>query len=176
MRKPHAQGFTLTEVLAVLVVGVLVMAVVAAGISKAFGSNEIVAESRNIHDLLAASRGTREPTGFPSDLLAVLEASGNLSGLSSDGAGNYFHTWNGPVTVAGNTGSFVITYGAVPYAACIKLAAKIAQAGAIAVQVNGAPIVLGQAQSLTDQVSAECTDTGGNQLQFAPPDPGIPAP
>lgn len=152
------KGFTLVETLVVLVVGIIVIAAAAAGFSKAFGSNEVSTEARNITEIIANARALKEPSGYPANLVTPLRAAGNFPSSYAINATTsaVSHTWGGAVTVAGEANRFYIDYAAVPEQACVKLAPKVAGSGAVLVYVGSTLLDPASATALSTQADSAC--------------------
>lgn len=155
MKKSNEKGFTLIEVMVVLVIGIIVIAVAAGGIGRAFASNEATTETRNINDLMANIQTLKGSDGYSSVNMALLARVDGIpaSLTNSDTGTDVLNSWSGAVTVKGNANAFTISYAAVPEAACIQLATKTAEAGALIVHVGGTRV-----ESAAD-ASANCGAT-----------------
>lgn len=161
MKKSNEKGFTLIEVMVVLVIGIIVIAVAAGGIGRAFASNEATTETRNINDLMANIQTLKGSDGYDSVNMALLARVDGIpaSLTNSDTGSNVLNSWSGAVTVTGNENAFTISYAGVPEAACIQLATKTAEAGALNVHVGGTAV--GNAKDASDN----CTGTA-NTMTF----------
>ncbi len=127
--KESQGGFTLIEVLGALVVGSIVFAFAAFGISgglesaRVSGFNESLALLRiNIHESYASSRGFGSSTAASSDITQDLIDAGAIpqNWMTADGA-SVVHNFGGAVTVSGSVSNFSITASAIPEAVCRKI-------------------------------------------------------
>lgn len=128
-RNESQGGFTLIEVLGALVVGSIVFAFAAFGISgglesaRVSGFNESLALLRiNIHESYASSRGFGSSTAASEDITQDLIDAGAIpqNWMTADGA-SVVHNFGGAVTVSGSVSNFSITASAIPEAVCRKI-------------------------------------------------------
>ncbi len=121
-------GFTLVEVLGALVVGSLVFAFAAFGISgglesaRVSGFNESLALLRvNIHETYASSRGFGSSSDAGTDITEDLVNAGAIpqNWLAADES--VVHNFGGSVSVTGTVHNFTITADAIPEAVCRKI-------------------------------------------------------
>lgn len=168
-KRSKQTGFTLIEILVVLVIGIIIIAAAAASFGKTFSSNDVATEARNITEVIANARTLKEASGYPTDLVPSLKATGGLpSSYSVGAAGAVSHTWGGAVTVPGSGRTYSVNYAAVPADACVKLAPKVAGTGAVKVSVNGTNLDPNGTDTLTVQADTACTDAAtGNAIVFA---------
>lgn len=162
MSKRNARGFTLIEVMVVLVIGIIVIAVAAGGIGRAFSSNEATTETRNINDLMANIQTLKGRDGYSSvDMALLARVDGIPTSLTNSDTGTgVLNSWNGAVTVEGDENSFTITYAGVPEASCIQLGTKIAEAGALAVTANSTAV------TSAGEAASSCNSGNSNTLAF----------
>src|SRR5690606_28178923 len=120
------------ELMVGLIIAAIIVAIAAGGIGRVFGANEATTEARNINELMANVQGLKGPDGYASVTLPMLAAvDGIPSNLKNSDTGTaVVNSWNGAVTMVGNATAFSVSYAAVPKAACITLATRIAEAGA----------------------------------------------
>ena len=128
-KKQSQGGFTLIEVLGALVVGSIVFAFAAFGISgglesaRVSGFNESLALLRiNIHESYASSRGFGSSTAASEDITQDLIDAGAIpqNWMTADGA-SVVHNFGGAVTVSGSVSNFSITASSIPEAVCRKI-------------------------------------------------------
>ena len=128
-RKESQGGFTLIEVLGALVVGSIVFAFAAFGISgglesaRVSGFNESLALLRiNIHESYASSRGFGSSTAASEDITQDLIDAGAIpqNWMTADGA-SAVHNFGGSVSVSGTVSGFTITASSIPEAVCRKI-------------------------------------------------------
>ena len=128
-RKGSQGGFTLIEVLGALVVGSIVFAFAAFGISgglesaRVSGFNESLALLRiNIHESYASSRGFGSSTTASVDITQDLIDAGAIpqNWMTADGA-SAVHNFGGSVSVSGTVSGFTITASSIPEAVCRKI-------------------------------------------------------
>lgn len=162
-------GFTLVEVLGALVVGSLVFAFAAFGISgglesaRVSGFNESLALLRvNIHETYASSRGFGTSSTQGQDITSDLVDAGAIpqNWLASDGS-TVVHNFGGSVNVTGTVHNFTITADAIPEAVCRKIVSSQLD-GWDSISVGGAEV--------TELPATTCEpDEGGvgvNELTF----------
>lgn len=162
-------GFTLVEVLGALVVGSLVFAFAAFGISgglesaRVSGFNESLALLRvNIHETYASSRGFGTSSTQGQDITSDLVDAGAIpqNWLASDGS-TVVHNFGGSVSVTGTVHNFTITADAIPEAVCRKIVSSQLD-GWDSISVGGAEV--------TELPATTCEpDEGGvgvNELTF----------
>lgn len=122
-------GFTLIEVLGALVVGSIVFAFAAFGISgglesaRVSGFNESLALLRiNIHESYASSRGFGTSGTESTDITQELIDAGAIpqNWMTDDGE-SVVHNFGGSVSVEGSVSGFSITAEAIPEAVCRKI-------------------------------------------------------
>ena len=127
--KQSQGGFTLIEVLGALVVGSIVFAFAAFGISgglesaRVSGFNESLALLRiNIHESYASSRGFGSSTAASEDITQDLIDAGAIpqNWMTADGA-SVVHNFGGSVSVSGTVSGFTITASSIPEAVCRKI-------------------------------------------------------
>lgn len=155
------RGFTLIEVMVVLIIGIIIIAVAAGGVGRAFASNEASTETRNINELMSSVQTLKGANGFTSVGLPLLaQIDGIPKSLTNAETGvEVKNSWNGAVTLTGDANSFTLSYAGLPKAACIQIGTKMAEAGAFAVNDG----------DITDGATAatECAvDGNGNTLTF----------
>lgn len=162
MSKRNARGFTLIEIMVVLVIGIIVIAVAAAGIGRAFSSNEATTETRNINDLMANIQTLKGQDGYTSvDMPLLARVDGIPPSLTNSDTGtDVRNSWNGTVSVEGDENTFTISYTGVPEAACIQVAAKIAEAGALRVERSGSAV------TNAGDAAEQCSSGNSNELDF----------
>lgn len=162
MSKRNERGFTLIEVMVVLVIGIIVIAVAAGGIGRAFSSNEATTETRNINDLMANIQTLKGQDGYASvDMALLARVDGIPTSLTNSDTGiEVRNSWNGDVSVGGEENSFTITYAGVPESSCIQLATKIAEAGALAVTANTEDV------TNAGDAAGSCSSGNSNTLAF----------
>ena len=128
-KKQSQGGFTLIEVLGALVVGSIVFAFAAFGISgglesaRVSGFNESLALLRiNIHESYASSRGFGSSTTASVDITQDLIDAGAIpqNWMTADGA-SAVHNFGGSVSVSGTVSGFTITASSIPEAVCRKI-------------------------------------------------------
>lgn len=160
------KGFTLIEVMVVLIIGIIIIAVAAAGIGKVFASSEASTESRNINDLIAAAQVLKGGAGYPVDMIPTLRATDTIPTSLTDDGTNVTNSWDGAVTVAGAGNSFTISYAAVPAPACIQIAQKVAEAGSVTVNVGATAMDPASATALSAQATTACSNATSNAMTF----------
>lgn len=160
MNKKRESGFTLIEVMVVMVIGIVIIAVATGGVRRAFAGNEVNTETRNVNDLMANIQAMKGVDGFSSISTQLLHrVHGIPTALSTTDGTSVLNSWNGAVTIRGNGTAFTINYAAVPESACIQLATKIAEAGAMRVHVGSTPI------TNSGEASGACTSSS-NSMAF----------
>lgn len=161
-KRSNQRGFTLIEIMVVLVIGIIVIAVAAGGIGRAFSSNEATTETRNINDLMANIQTLKGQNGYSDISMELLARVDGIptSLTNSDTGDEVRNSWNGVVDVSGDANSFTISYAGVPESACIQLATKIAEAGAMSVEANEQTVL--DAANAADQ----CSSGNNNGLNF----------
>lgn len=171
----QAAGFTLIEILVVLVIGLLITVAAAASFGRVFASNDTSNESRNVHAMMAAGHSLRGPGGYPADLMPILRSNGDLPSYGTDNGGYSTHAWGGVVSAVGSTSSFQVSYASVPKQPCVSFAPKVADAKGVTVTINGTDMSTTSADSLTTQAEQLClTSSRGSLIQFRPSGAGVP--
>lgn len=164
----HQRGVTLIEGIVFLIIGIVVLAAAAAGISKIFGTNEISEETSNIANLITNTKVLRSAGSYGTtgdDLIPQLVATNGIpKGMTVNG-GALSNNWGGAVSVDSTGGGFTITYASpMPQEACIQLAEKISRGGAVRTTINAGAAIAGQVS--TAAATTACLDTGNNTLVF----------
>lgn len=163
------RGFTLIEVLVVLVIGLLITVAAAASFGRVFSNNDVSGEARNIHTMMAAGRALHGPGGYPADLMPVLKSNGDLPKYATDNGGNSVHTWGGVVTALGTNSGFEVAYASVPKPPCVAFSPKVADAKAVIVNINGTDLSPSSSDSLTTQAEQLCLNSArGSLIKFRP--------
>lgn len=149
MRNNRQGGFTLIEIMVVLVLGIIIVAVAAGGVGRAFSSNDATTEVRNIHDLMTNIQSLKGTDGYSSVSTQLLyRVDGLPTPLTTTDGTSVLNSWDGAVTVNGSATAFTVNYAGVPAASCIQIATKIAEAGVMNVHV-GSTAVTTSAQANT---------------------------
>ena len=128
-RKPQEHGFTLLEVMMVLVVALLIMAGVFGLVSQVMGDTKV----KNAQENLATLRigvtniysGEHNYSGLNNQVARNAGIKKKKMYNSASGTDEITNEWNGGVTVAEDSSDpkfFTITYSNIPQDACVKLA------------------------------------------------------
>ncbi len=162
-------GFTLVEVLGALVVGSIVFAFAAFGISgglesaRVSGFNESLELLRiNVQEVYASSRGFGSTDSSETDITdTLLEAGAIPRNWLTDDEANIVHNFGGGIEVVGSVSDFTITANAITESACRKIVSS--QYGNWdAIRVNGTEV-----DSVPVLSCRENTDSvGNNELSF----------
>ncbi|WP_080939881.1 type 4 pilus major pilin [Chromobacterium violaceum] len=137
-------GFTLIEALVVMIVGVVVLATAAAGMTKLFRASEISTEAQDITSMAASLKslksGTQGYVGLDTKMGVQMKIP--PQNMLQD-ASTVKNVWGGAVEfgvandTSGNVGqAFTIAYKAVPAEACGQLAQKLRGAGFQSISVG----------------------------------------
>lgn len=156
------RGFTLLELLVGLILSAIIVAIAANGVARAFSSNESTTEARNINEMMANLQGLKGPDGYTTVTLPLLASvQGIPANMKNHKTGTgVINSWNGAVTISGNATAFTLRYAAVPKAACITIATRVAEAGTWSVH-SGATAITTAATA-----QSSCSSDIANTLSF----------
>jgi len=153
------QGFTLLEMMMVIVISLLMMAGVFGLVSMAMGNSKVKDAQQNISTIRMGVQNLYSGQPNYSGLSnTIAENAGIFPDKLIKSAGTIKNAWNGDVTIAPNSdpSKFDVTYKSVPQEACMKLAV-LSGFDEITVGGTGVNDIAG--------ASSECA-SGGNDLVF----------
>lgn len=166
--RASAKGFTVMEVLIVLLIAAFIIALVGPRIVKLFGRSEVTFETQNIADLTANTKGLRDRGSYGAagtDLVPSLIANDGLPESLTNTAGVITNSWGGKVTVVSTGIGFTLTYTApMPQAACITLATKLSNSAINTTKINAAAAITGPVTQA--QATADCAAGTANTIVF----------
>jgi prepilin-type N-terminal cleavage/methylation domain-containing protein len=159
-------GFTLMEVLIVLIIGGVIAVLVLPRIGKLFGRSEVTFESQNVADLIGNIKGLRANGGYGAagtNLIPQLIVNDGLPDSLTNSAGVVTNSWGGAVTATSTGIGFALTYAApMPQAACASLATKHSNSQVNSTKINGAAAIVGPVTQA--QAAADCAAGTANTI------------
>lgn len=137
-----ASGFTLIELMVVVVLGIIVIVVGSIGVARAFEAAKIRSEVRNINELVSAAHGLRSPTGYPPNMIGLLRGMGQLPPAFADPGGNLLiNAWGGEINLATPAHlALTVTVDGLPSGVCTRLARNFLESNRFQVVIEGTPI------------------------------------
>lgn len=166
-RRHKQQGLTLIEALVWIILSILVIAGAAAGIAKAFGSNETRTEADHITNIIVSTKTLRSSGGYGTsgaNLVPSLIATNSIPKTMPVIGGVPKNAWDGSVTVVSTGAGFTVTYPTVPQDACIELATKISRGGAVTTKIGTGTAIVGEVPTAT--ATTQCASPTANSLVF----------
>jgi len=162
------KGFTLMEVLIVLLIGAVIMVLVTPRIAKLFGRSETTFETQNIVDLISNIKGMRDQGSYGAsgtNLIPQLIANDGLPDSLNVNSGVVTNTWGGAVTAVSTGIGFTLSYAApMPQAACVAIATKMSNSTINTTKINGGSAVTGRVSQA--QATADCAASTANTIVF----------
>lgn len=161
-------GFTLIELVVVLVLGIILVVVGAVGVARALESSKVRTEARNLNELIAATQSLRSPSGYPSGMISLLRQMRKLPPAFADLGGNTLvNSWGGSLTLEpAGYGGFQIDLTKLPEGPCVHLAASMATGNHIGVQVSGTPLVTSSMDEVVNAAGDLCVSGTTNTLSL----------
>lgn len=147
-------GVSLIELVVYLAIGLLIVSVGAAAISRAMGSSDKTGDADNINTLLVNTADLRDSTGYGTsglDLTVGLKANGGIPATMTYTGGKLYNAYQGQVTIVSTGLAFTLTTPNIPQDACIQQVLKLSKPGIYTVSVNGGAAVTGQMTQLQAQ-------------------------
>lgn len=165
----NQSGFTIIEVLVVLIVGLGILAMSTGKIDMLFGSSGLAEEVSNINTLLPNIKSLKSSSGYGAagtDLTTQLSAIGGIPKNITVVSNVMYNSWNGAITPASTGIGFTITDNALPQDVCIKMATKSSKSGAFSsIQINGNAAIVGEITSAI--ATTQCNSASANVIIFA---------
>lgn len=156
--KNKQRGFSLIELLIVIVIAGIAIAVLGPRIAKSFGGSEANDELQNIQAILGSARELKGPTGYGANgtsLVEALNSKNAIPGSWTYSGGVLRNVWGGTVTItANNSGGFTITSAEVPAPACNSLAVRLSAGQTVR------STTIGSGPAITGPVTAAQAATG----------------
>ena len=157
-------GFSLIEIMVVLVIAGLILAGVAWGINKSFNSNDIKDTNTALTSVMSSIPELRTTTGYGADgtsLTPALVAQNSVPSVwpntGTQAAPTIKNAWNGNVTVLSRVDHAELTLTAVPKEACNKLTTKISSGSNFrTTKIGTNPAITGPVTAA--QAAAQCVD------------------
>lgn len=161
-------GFTLIEVLVVLVMGIIVLGVGAVGVAKALESSKVRTEARNLNELISVAQSLRSPSGYPTGMIVLLRQMRKLPPAFADLGGNELvNSWGGALTLdRDGYAGFRVELTDIPNGPCVHLAATMAKGNHIGVEVAGTPLGNSSMDQVVDAAGDLCTSDTNNTLSL----------
>lgn len=167
-RNRRTEGFTLMELLIVLLLGSVIMVLVTPRIAKLFRRSEATFETQNIVDLVSNIKGMRNQGNYGAsgtNLIPQLIANDGLPDSLTNTAGAITNSWGGAVTALSTGLGFTLSYAApMPQSACIALATKLSNSAVNTTTINAAAAVTGSVTQA--QATADCAAGSANTIVF----------
>jgi len=161
-------GFTLIEVMIVLVIALGIYGIASGKIASALGWSSDTEEDGNISQLYSNAKALKTASGYGASgtnlVLSLISAKG-IPGNMTVTSNVPYNDWGGAVTVVSTGQGFTIGYSDVPQDACIKIATKANKGGTFAsVQVNSATAQTSEYTSAQAQI--DCSSSTNNTMTF----------
>lgn len=152
-----AQGFTLIELMVVLVMGVIVIVIASIGVGRALESAKVRTEVRNINELVSAAHSLRSSAGYPQDMIQVLRSMGQLPPAFADpGGAVLINAWGGQIGLGSPAHhALAVTIDGLPRGACSRLARNFLQSNRMQVVIQGDHIAEGDSAQAESRCSAD---------------------
>lgn len=163
----HQRGAASLDQIIAVVIGLVVLAGVAAAGASAFSGSDAGTEIDHMQTLLSNIRGGfrgSDGYGTAGTDLAALCIQGECQPKDMVVTGTkLYNRWNGQITLVSTGLGFTMTTPSVPKSACSQLVAKISQSGLYTVSINGTAQTAGAVNAGTAQ--GLCT-SASNTLAF----------
>jgi type II secretory pathway pseudopilin PulG len=160
------RGASLLEGIAYLGIAAIVVLGAVSLLTTAFGSAKSNQTSEEVIALRTAVRKLYAGQGYgTASLIPTLNTAQAIPGTLAHTGTTITNGWGGDVAVDGVTGSFTITYNAVPQDVCVTVISGAT--GWQAISANGGADIATFPATATDATGA-CTksDSGGNTIKF----------
>lgn len=158
---------SLDQIIAV-VIGLVVLAGVAAAGASAFNSSDAGTEVSHMQTLLSNIRGGfrgSDGYGAANTDLAALCIQGECQPKDMVVSGTkLYNRWNGQITIVSTGLGFTLTTPDVPKSACSAVVAKVSQTGQYTVSINGSPQAPG---AVSGGVAQGLCTSASNTITFA---------
>lgn len=147
VRRP-VSGFTLIELMVVVVLGIIVIVIGSVGVGRALEAAKVRTEVRNLNELVSAAQGLRSANGYPSNMIELLRSMGQLPPAFADPGGDVLiNAWGGEIGLSSPAHlALAVTLDGLPSGACTRLARNFLEADRLGVVVQGTQIPEGDLQ------------------------------
>lgn len=164
----NQSGFTIIEVLVVLIVGLGILAMSSGKIEMLFSGSDLGEEASNINTLIPNIRSLKSSSGYGAagtDLTTQLVGIDGIPKNVTILTNVMYNNWNGAIVPASTGTGYTITDNSIPMPACIKLATKTSKSGAFAsIKINANAAIVGEVTSAT--ATTQCNSATANVLVF----------
>lgn len=154
-------GFSLIEIMVVLVIAGLILAGVAWAINKSFNSNDIKDTNTALTSVMSSIPELRTTTGYGAagtNLMPALIAQNSIPSVWPVISGVPQNAWNGTVAVTSGVSFANIVLTQVPQEACNKLTTKISSGSNFrTTQINSNTAITGPVTATV--AASQCTDS-----------------
>jgi prepilin-type N-terminal cleavage/methylation domain-containing protein len=150
--KRKARGFTLIELMIVLVIIAVAALFILGRSATARDDSEVNAETANVAHIIAKTEQLRSGGSFGAagtNLVPLLINKEAFPKSMSISGTTVSHGWNGAVTIVSTGPSFSVTYAAVPKKVCSSMAVNQSQTGSVSTKINAATAVVGAVSAVT---------------------------
>ncbi len=150
------QGFSLVELLIVIVIVAIGIAFLGPRIAKSFGGSEANDEVQNLQTILGTVRELKGPSGYGAagtSLVAALNSKNAIPGAWTYDGTNLTNQWGGAVTIESTGTAVEITSASVPAPACNTLAVRLSAGQSVRTTT------IGSGSAITGEVTAAAAAT-----------------
>lgn len=166
IRDTTQHGFTIVELLIVLVIGGVLVFLGLSKYDTIMSSSNVTEEISNITTIAGATKSLKSTQGYGvsgTSLVTTLEKSGGLPKNVSVAAGSIANVYGGTIDIKSTGAGYEITETNVPQADCIKLSTKLSKSGFYSTQINTSAARVGEV-SATD-ATTDCSSATANSIK-----------